>query len=125
MFGLTDNELVTGILSDQCSECSPSQIELYISSLETTNFGKLNSVGEPGPEGPKGDQGPQGIQGDQGPQGPQGPKTLSSLKSHNIQNTPAIPSIFTPATSEMVSLSNSKWLNRKDHLNRSTTNGDI
>ena len=74
MFGLTDNELVTGILSDRCSECSPLQIESYISSLETTNFGKLNSVGEPGPEGPKGDQGPQGIQGEQGPQGPQGPK---------------------------------------------------
>ena len=44
MFGLTDNELVTGILSDQCSECSPLQIESYISSLETTNFGKLNST---------------------------------------------------------------------------------
>ncbi len=41
-------------------------------------------------------------------QGPQGRQKLSSLKSHKIQN----PS--TPAPSNIASLSNSRWQNRKN-----------
>ncbi len=54
-------------------------------------------------------------------QGPQGPLKLSSLKWLKIQ---LIEGIFTP-TSEMASLLNSGWQNRKERPNRSTHSVDM
>ena len=51
--------------------------------------------------------------------GPQGPQKLSSVKSLKIQPHP----LKTRKSSEMASLSNARWQNRKESKNRSTNNG--
>ncbi len=58
-------------------------------------------------------------------QGPQGPEELSSLKSLNIQNPHRNRAFLLLQPTEMASLSNSGWQNRKERQNRSSINGDI
>ncbi len=58
-------------------------------------------------------------------QGPQRPHKLSSLKSLKILNPQLIQGFSLLQSSEMVSISNSRWQNRKDHPNRFANNGDM
>ncbi len=86
LFGLTDDALGAGVISDECTDCNPIAINEYISTVKGSTFADLTNQGTQGPPGPQGEQGPAGPQGPQGdkgdkgdtgatgPQGPQGDK---------------------------------------------------
>ena len=74
LFGLTDDALGAGVISDDCGDCDPTAINEYISTVKESTFAELTNQGEQGPPGPQGEQGPAGPQGPQGEQGPKGDK---------------------------------------------------
>lgn len=44
MFGLTDETLVTGVVSSQCVDCEPEKIEQYLSTVSSKTYADLNST---------------------------------------------------------------------------------
>jgi len=44
MFGLTDEALITGVVSSQCVDCDPKKIEQYLSTLSSKTYADLIST---------------------------------------------------------------------------------
>ena len=82
MFGLTDDVLITGVVSADASVTDSTAIDSYISSIKGTTYGQLTSgIGPAGPQGEKGEKAiradgmgnrAKGDKGDAGAQGIQG-----------------------------------------------------
>ena len=73
MFGLTDDVLITGAVSDDATISDSKDIDSYITSIKGKTFGELTSgTGPAGPQGAKGDKGDKGDAGATGATGAQG-----------------------------------------------------
>jgi len=72
MFGFTDDVLVDGAVSANCTECDSAQIQEHISQVRSMTISQFNSAGVPGPTGPQGEKGEKGDTGAQGPKGDAG-----------------------------------------------------
>jgi hypothetical protein len=75
MFGLTDDVLITGVVSADATVSDSTAIDSYISSIKGTTYGELTSGGgSQGPQGPQGEKGDAGADGSDGATGAKGDK---------------------------------------------------